>query len=94
MLRKLRILTWEEFDHAILKIADYYSGVELNGVYGVYRGGLPLAVALSHKLKIPMLKEPQANALWVDEIVETGKTLREYLNYNMYQKSLLLNRIF
>lgn len=40
------------------------------------RGGLCLAVALSHALEQPLLLEPAADALIVDDVFETGHTLQ------------------
>lgn len=87
MLRHIRELSWLEFDNAVNSISDYFHGVNLTGVYGVPRGGLPLAIAISHRLSVPLLNTPQEKALWIDDIVETGVTLRKYLNYNMYYSS-------
>ena len=39
------------------------------------RGGLCLAVALSHSLGLPLLDEPKNNSLIVDDIYDTGYTL-------------------
>ena len=42
------------------------------------RGGLCLAVALSHKLKINLISEPKKNSLIVDDVYETGITLNSF----------------
>jgi hypoxanthine phosphoribosyltransferase len=52
------------------------SKVKFDGVYGVPRGGLPLAIAMSHHLKIPLLVYPTENCLVCDDISDTGKTLQ------------------
>jgi len=44
--------TWNEFDKSVEQIADKCRFKDFSGIYGVPRGGLCLAVALSHKLKI------------------------------------------
>ena len=44
--------TWSEFDKSVEQIANKCRFKEFSGIYGVPRGGLCLAVALSHKLKI------------------------------------------
>ena len=72
----MRILSWNEFDLCIAKISQRCIKRELSGVYGFPRGGLCLAVALSHSLNIPLLKEPQPGSLVVDDVYETGITLR------------------
>ena len=67
--------TWGEFDNAVEKIANKCKSFEFSGIYGVPRGGLCLAVALSHKLKINLILEPKKNSLIVDDVYETGITL-------------------
>ena len=67
--------TWNEFDKSVEHIANNCKNLEFSGIYGVPRGGLCLAVALSHKLKINMISEPIKNSLIVDDVYETGVTL-------------------
>ena len=72
--------TWEEFDRSVEHIAERCKLLEFSGIYGVPRGGLCLAVALSHKLKINLISEPIENSLIVDDVYETGITLDTYKN--------------
>ena len=67
--------TWSDFDESVEHIANKCKLLEFSGIYGVPRGGLCLAVALSHKLKINLISEPIKNSLIVDDIYETGITL-------------------
>ena len=67
--------TWEEFDKSVELIANRCKFLEFSGIYGIPRGGLCLAVALSHKLKINLISEPIKNSLIVDDVYETGITL-------------------
>ena len=67
--------TWEEFDKSVEYIANKCKYLEFAGIYGIPRGGLCLAVALSHKLKVKLISEPINNALIVDDVYETGFTL-------------------
>ena len=71
----MRVLTWREFDQAVQSLVEQLSSASFEGVYGVPRGGLCLAVALSHGLQRPLLAEPQPDALIVDDVYETGRTL-------------------
>ena len=73
----MRILSWEEFDVCVEKISCFCSDKSFSGVYGFPRGGLCLAVALSHSLDIPLLDVPRNFSLVVDDVYETGKTLSE-----------------
>ena len=70
--------TWSEFDKSVEYIANECKFLEFSGIYGVPRGGLCLAVALSHKLKINLLSEPTKNSLIVDDVYETGITLNTF----------------
>lgn len=72
----MRRLTWEEFDGAVAFMAAALQGAGHVGVYGIPRGGLCLAVALSHALGIPLLQKPQPGCLVVDEVFESGRTMR------------------
>ena len=73
-------LTWEEFDQSVEYIANKCRHLKLSGVYGIPRGGLCLAVALSHKLKIKLNKKPIKNSLIVDDVYETGHKLSSFRN--------------
>ena len=75
MSRHLLPLNWEDFDLAISRLVYKLKEVEANGIYGEPRGGLCLAVALSHYLNLPLLKEPQDGMIWVDDICDSGKTI-------------------
>ena len=70
--------TWSEFDKSVEHIANKCKFSEFSGIYGVPRGGLCLAVALSHKLKINLISEPIKNSLIVDDVYETGITLKTF----------------
>jgi hypoxanthine phosphoribosyltransferase len=79
--------TWNNFDNTITIITNYIKNNDLkfDYIYGLPRGGLCLAVKLSHKLNIPILidykeeiKDIDKNILIVDDISDTGNTLLEF----------------
>jgi hypoxanthine phosphoribosyltransferase len=70
--------TWREFDRSVEHIANRCKNLEFSGIYGIPRGGLCLAVALSHKLKINLISKPKKNSLIVDDVYETGITLNNF----------------
>ena len=70
--------TWSEFDKSVEHIYNKCKFIEFSGIYGVPRGGLCLAVALSHKLKINLISKPIKNSLIVDDVYETGITLNNF----------------
>ena len=74
----INYFTWNEFDKSVEHIANKCKHQEFSGIYGIPRGGLCLAVALSHKLKINLISEPKKKALIVDDVYETGITLNSF----------------
>ena len=75
----MRILSWNEFNSCIKLITHACKDNDFSGVYGFPRGGLCLAVALSHSMNIPLLEGIRPGCLVVDDVYETGKTLNEVL---------------
>ena len=79
--------SWEEFNTAADRIAEEIKSKGLlktfTHIYGIPRGGLPLAVALSHRLdkfvttdSINVVRICGRHILVVDDISDTGKTLK------------------
>lgn len=82
---KYQKYTWNQFDRDAKKIVATLrkSGHKFDGVYGPARGGLPLAVVISHALNVPLFNKPKTkNTLIVDDIADTGKTLKRYAKTN------------
>ena len=84
--------SWNRFDSAIKKAVSLYKGKKFAGVYGIPRGGLCLAVTLSHFLDIPLLDLPQDNCLIVDDIYDSGKTLDKYKKYKNCSFFVLISK--
>ncbi len=70
-------LNWTEFDNCVNFISNKCKNKKFEGVYGFPRGGLCLAVALSHSLRLPLLDKPKINSLIVDDVYDTGYTLEK-----------------
>ena len=89
----ISFFTWSEFDKSVERIANKCKFNEFSGIYGVPRGGLCLAVALSHKLKIKLISEPIKNSLIVDDVYETGITLKSFKNIEGAMFFVLFSKI-
>ena len=75
--------TWEDFDNAIdimaSRIRQNKKFRDMKTITGIPRGGLVVAVALSHKLdSIPVVDYVNRGTLLVDDISDSGKTLLQY----------------
>jgi len=58
-------------------------------LYPIPRGGIPVAMALSKALNIPLTDDPMsAGVLIVDDVVDTGNTIRPYLEGGAYVAAL------
>jgi hypoxanthine phosphoribosyltransferase len=86
MKQLLEHVTWEQVDDMVTYLARAIevSGKQYAYIAGVERGGLVPAVMLSHKLGLPMCAiapdekvKDKTNVLIVDEIYDTGETIRK-----------------
>lgn len=75
-------ITWSEFGAMVRELAKQIKKrrIRFNGIYGIPRGGLPIAIYLSHYLKLPLQLYPNEKSLVVDDISDTGKTLESHKN--------------
>jgi len=89
----INYFTWSEFDKSVEHIYNKCKFIEFSGIYGVPRGGLCLAVALSHKLKINLISKPMKNSLIVDDVYETGITLNTFKNIEGAMFFVLFSKI-
>jgi len=73
-------LTWGDIEMLIHDLCAQIvmSGIQIEHIYGLPRGGLIPAVIVSHKLGIPMTQDPnQPNTLIVDDICDSGETFKK-----------------
>ena len=85
--------SWAEFDKSVEHIANECKFSEFSGIYGVPRGGLCLAVALSHKLNINLISAPKKKSLIVDDIYDTGITLNSFKDIEGAKFFVLFSKI-
>ena len=86
-------LSWIEFDKCIYSITKQCAYKRFEGVYGFPRGGVCLAVALSHSLGLSLLDEPKNNSLIVDDIYDTGYTLEKVRNLESTETHVWISKI-
>lgn len=84
-------LNWEEYTSLVYRLADKIREAELGIKYigGIPRGGAVLGVMLSHILEIPYfdlihlrdfsVSTPASRMLVVDDIVDTGTTMKTWI---------------
>ena len=81
-----RIVTYDEYDSLMFRLARMLRSDErlkkINTVYGIPRGGLPIAVHLSHVMNWSFTIHPfqshVEHTIIVDDIADTGLTLRKF----------------
>ena len=79
-------VSWELIDDCVTDIAFHLKNTnkEFKGVYGIPRGGVILAVMLSHKLNVPYIEtidKVNEDVIIIDDIADTGKTLKKYKSH-------------
>ena len=75
----------------VLAMRDRFCDANLPGVYGLPRGGLVLAVMISHALNIPLLMAPVEGCLIVDDICDSGESLLHYIKDSSNSKQKKYN---
>jgi len=85
-------ISWKEIDYACDYITQQIknSRKRFKNIYGLPRGGLVVAVILSHKLRIPnvvtsIIDTNLNETLVVDDITDSGRTL---LHFNGISKNI------
>ena len=78
MAVKKYYVSWASVERFVDELIKFYDGAPLKGVYGLPRGGLVLAVMISHRMNIPLLMAPVEGCLIVDDISDTGESLIHY----------------
>lgn len=78
-------LTWYDMERDCAFIERWIKQLDVtpSRIYGIPRGGLTLAVMLSHRLGIPMLHNQQLiddRTVIVDDVIESGNTIRDLID--------------
>lgn len=72
-------LSWDDINILVEDLCHTIasSGVQVKSIAGIKRGGLIPAVMISHKLHIPYVDRINKDTLVVDDICDTGETLKK-----------------
>jgi uncharacterized protein len=87
------LITYTQYEKLVNRLINQLKklNIKFDWVYGIPRGGLPLAVELSHKLNINFamdsyifdIENKYKNILVVDDLVDTGHTMKN-LSQNVF----------
>jgi hypoxanthine phosphoribosyltransferase len=71
-------LSWDDINILVEDLCQTIasSGADIKSITGIQRGGLIPAVMISHKLHIPFVSRINKDTLVVDDICDTGETLK------------------
>ena len=92
-------LSWKWVDDQLNNIGDRLEGIDLEFVSGIPRGGLIPAVMMSHSFDIKYISyssakllplELRAKTLVVDDIADTGHTLKEAIELKFITSTLAM----
>lgn len=73
--------SWAQFEEDCGKISAWAEKKKFNSVYGIPRGGLVLAIKISHLLNVPLVlnrEDITGRTLIVDDIVDSGGTIERF----------------
>lgn len=81
-------LSWDDINILVEDLCQTIasSGADIKSITGIQRGGLIPAVMISHKLHIPFVSRINKDTLVVDDICDTGETLKKTIG--MYTATL------
>lgn len=92
--------SWEEFDKDIDEVilSLIQANPPLQGVYGVPKGGLIVAVAIANRLNLPLFTDynkikTNFRVLVVDDISDSGKTLSKLPYISKHPTYAIFNRL-
>lgn len=83
-MTKKKKIHWDEIDGQITRLQRKLEPSLFNfkNIYGIPRGGLVVAVMLSHKIDLPVITDKRQitrKTIVVDDIADTGDTLKKLL---------------
>ena len=87
-------LTYDAFVQGCKELAKKIDSFPITTIYGIPRGGMVVAVYLSHLTGHPVVEQDDINpmTLIVDDIIETGNTMRKYEENGYVMAALYYNK--
>lgn len=76
--REKHIVTFKEVETFVKEVTKICNQHKFSGIFAPPRGGLVFGVWLSNITGLPMLLHPQKECLIIDDIADTGETLKRY----------------
>lgn len=76
----IKKVTWSDVGSYLNAVSERVNSHDFSGVYGIPRGGSVLGAWLAHKLYLPLLSEVNSNCIIVDDVCDSGHTLRELID--------------
>lgn len=88
-------MSWEDFEDYVAELVEQIkeSKIRISNIYGVPRGGIVIAVRLSHLLDKPLItnwQDHNDHTLIVDDCVESGQTLASRACARIWNIAVLL----
>lgn len=71
-------LSYKDIESAVDQLAFKIAETKYKNFYGVPRGGVPIALMLGSKLNVPITDKITKDTLIVDDLSDSGMTLRQY----------------
>jgi hypoxanthine phosphoribosyltransferase len=90
-------VSWNEIDELVNSLTQQIaqSGIQIENIFGLQRGGLIPAVMVSHKLGIPMTKGTiSPNTLIIDDICDSGVTFTNFFETHQKEYAFPFNLNF
>ena len=90
-------VSWNEIDELVNSLTQQIaqSGIQIENIFGLQRGGLIPAVMVSHKLGIPMTKGTiSPNTLIIDDICDSGVTFANFFETHQKEYAFPFNLNF